>query len=467
VQTEDLFIASTSQRAIIFALQSYEPNDAALSWMLFSGNLGPGLSWDRRIRSLPADSRLTLDRQTWESSLHKSPAVFKADRLKRKLHEQKLRRSLDEVFTDLGIDVSKWMLPLSGGRDSRLIFMFLRKHHALKTITWGLASSMTMKGNDAYIARQLAIKHKVDHEYFETDISSEPIELIFHRFLVAGEGRIDNISAYLGGVSVWKYIFESGFAGVIRGDEGLGDSPPVSHPRHVRAYLSALLASDYANVPKDRYGFAKQEMPGYLERSEQESLETWRERFLQEYRLPYGIAALNEIKCAYVEVINPLLSRKITERIRTIPDRIRCKTRLFDKIIRAMGEDLPFATGNANAALTTVLKTDRVEEHLISTLDTDYARNILSSNFVDVLLKNLGSRQEIRTTKRWKLKSMIKPLVPKGIWHFLRSGIRPKLDYNILAFRAYIIVKMNVMLNEDAANLQLEVSQRRRVGGIQ
>ena len=52
VKTDDTFIASTSQRAIVMLLGSYEPNCDAAIWMLSSGGLGPSNSWDARLRQV-------------------------------------------------------------------------------------------------------------------------------------------------------------------------------------------------------------------------------------------------------------------------------------------------------------------------------------------------------------------------------------------------------------------------------
>ena len=60
IQTDTVFIASTSQRAIICMLGDLEFNPEAVAWMLSSGSLGPGHSWDRRIKQLPPDSKLVF-----------------------------------------------------------------------------------------------------------------------------------------------------------------------------------------------------------------------------------------------------------------------------------------------------------------------------------------------------------------------------------------------------------------------
>src|SRR5690606_38234841 len=57
---EDTFIASSSQRMIIAALQRFDINTQAIVWMLSTGSLGPGHSWDRHIRQLAPDTVLSV-----------------------------------------------------------------------------------------------------------------------------------------------------------------------------------------------------------------------------------------------------------------------------------------------------------------------------------------------------------------------------------------------------------------------
>ena len=71
VQTEKCITASTSQRAIVFFLQDFKPNKAVFSWMLSSGTVGPGLSWDSRIQCLSGNSLLFLGRSSWKLTIEK------------------------------------------------------------------------------------------------------------------------------------------------------------------------------------------------------------------------------------------------------------------------------------------------------------------------------------------------------------------------------------------------------------
>ena len=55
--TDRELIASTSQRAIVTLLGSFEPNRGVLPWMLSSGTLGPLGGWDTRLKRVQPGER--------------------------------------------------------------------------------------------------------------------------------------------------------------------------------------------------------------------------------------------------------------------------------------------------------------------------------------------------------------------------------------------------------------------------
>ncbi|MGB7738775.1 MAG: hypothetical protein WBM03_06650, partial [Steroidobacteraceae bacterium] len=69
VHTGDLFVAATSQRAIVSVLKGFSFNEQVVPWILSSGTLGPDHSWDKRIKCLAGNSRLLLNRETWQTKL--------------------------------------------------------------------------------------------------------------------------------------------------------------------------------------------------------------------------------------------------------------------------------------------------------------------------------------------------------------------------------------------------------------
>lgn len=266
-KNDDVFIASTSQRAIVCFLQDFKPNTAVFPWVLSSGTLGPGLSWDGRIKCLSGDTRLLLDRSSWRITIKKQSSNFDPIELSDEEHERNLKKALEETFELLNLNYSKWVLPLSGGFDSRTILLMLENRQNLKCITWGLKSSVNDKNNDVYIAKLLAKHFSLDHQYFETDISNEPIEKIFDRFIMAGEGRIDHIAGYADGFKIWKTMFENKIFGSIRGDQACGNPINSFIFFNPRRHCAARLLSDYSNLKNlDKFGFRKQIWPKNLQR---------------------------------------------------------------------------------------------------------------------------------------------------------------------------------------------------------
>lgn len=452
VQTEDAFIASTSQRAIVFFLQDFQPNEEAFSWMLSSGTLGPGLSWDKRIHSLEGNARLILDRSSWETEIKKEKVIYEPVDLPDEEHEIRLKKAMEETFDNLSIDFSKWILPLSGGFDSRAILLMLKNRQGLKAVTWGLESSLRDKRNDAYVARALAKHYYIDHCYFHTDISDEPIEKIFRRFLVAGEGRIDHISGYMDGFRIWKQLYESGYQGIIRGDEAFG-CKTVSTPNEVYINMGLTVFSDYEHTPLASKLINKhyQARPLSFEKQDNETLGSWRDRINAEFEIPVRFAALSDLKLPYIEVINPLLSRRIIEQVRRLPDHLRTDKKLLRRIVGSLSPPIVFADMPAIASYVDILKTRRIVDLLHKGLDSENARTLLSDELVECILDNVKVVDVEPGKVRKSLKAFVKPYIPASLKKKMgRRPAKPAMDSNVIAFRSYIICRMNRLLREDA-----------------
>jgi hypothetical protein len=453
-QTPDLFIAATSQRAIVCFLQSFEPNPAALPWILSSGTLGPGFSWDRRIQCLGADCLLRLDRESWTVDIARKPVVFKPTHLPVQEHRQRLLAAIEDTFEQIDPDAAKWVLPLSGGYDSRAILMMLKNRPGLKTVTWGLQSAPENPRSDARVARELASRVGVEHQYWHTDPADESVDRIFGRFLAAGEGRIDNLAGYMDGFAIWKRLFEQGYQGVLRGDEAFG-CRAVKRDRDVYRNMNLLVLSDFANVGTQAPGFdlREQQRPGTLERAAHESREQWRDRVNTEFEIPFVFAALSDLKLGYVEIIQPLLSRRIVEQVRTLPDELRTGKSLFKKIVAGMKPKLGFAKEPAIASLANILTTRAVVETIGEKLE-QVARQPgtvgqLASRALVVMKEKEASpkpRSHPRSVER------ILRLAGRLLGTTDRQPLL--LDPHRFAFRVYTIAVMTEMLGADAAALE-------------
>lgn len=452
---DELFVASTSQLAIVMYLESFSFNDATIPWLLSTGSLGPNLSWDKRFRRLQPDSSLLLDRKDWHISVQSNQAFFREVKRQPEEHQKQLTDAIGQTIASISaIDFKHWVLPLSGGYDSRGILCFIKKiigiPDGLKAVTWGLEESVHEEGNDAKVAKDLARTIGVPHDFYHTDISSEPIEAIIERFLFCSEGRIDHIAGYMDGMDIWKRFHDENITGVIRGDEGFG-WVPVSSEMTVRTSVGCGLCSDFKNLTHiiDEFKLPAQELPNDLQKRDEETLDSWRDRLYHSYRLPTILSALSDIKFSYVDQINPLLSRTVINYVRSVPDNLRTDKLLFRRIVESISPNVPFATKGANASPVEILKNKKVYDLLKFEINSRYSADLLGRDFIEFINRGMESEKANSGKKKRSIKSLISSMLPKSIKNIMRDTVaKPTVHGNILAFRVFIIVKMHKKLTE-------------------
>ncbi len=462
----DLFVASTSQRAIVAFLGSFKPNTAVVPWMLSVGQLGPDLSYDSRIRVLRPNSRALFDRALWRVDVTELGNDIVPVERTRKEHAEGLHAAIDNVFDGLELNPARWVLPLSGGVDSRAILYWMKRRDGLRAVTWGVRSSLVDKGADAYIAAQVARHYHLDHRFFETDVSDEPVETVFTRYLVAGEGRVDAVAGYTDGFKMWKALFDEKTAGVIRGDECFGMRMPVYTPFGVRRYVNCLLLSDYKNLPAELLTeLPEHRLPPHLQQRPGEPILRWRDRLYYNFRTPFVMAALTDLKCAYVEVVNPFQARSIVDYMRTVPDSLRLGRIPFMDVAKNLSPPIPYAERASIDTSFDVFKSKRVVDLVISELGTERAAAIFSEKLLHFLRGKAQTRATDRparaeTHAKYKIPSSVRKNLgavtrkPRGL---LRDRLKkPTIDINLMAFRAFIISRMCGILEKDARVFSLE-----------
>ena len=243
---DERLLVSTSQRAIIALLGDFRLERSAVSWLLASGSLGPEVSWDARVRRLPPDSRLSFDRDAWRATLVVCPPRFEP--VARTVHEHLdlLRDALSWCCGKLDVSTDRWLLPLSGGVDSRTILAFMVKTgRSPKCVTWTTRESVRNPLSDASIARRLARKFRVEHEYEFLDGGETTILASLQLFVEVGEGCTDEFAGYIDGCTVWRNLFAAGTSGIIRGDDPLGAIRRAVSFEVARVQEGGLLVTDY------------------------------------------------------------------------------------------------------------------------------------------------------------------------------------------------------------------------------
>jgi len=451
---DNLFISSTSQRAIVKFIGNFVFDERVIPWMLSTGSLGPGLSWDKRLQRLDPDSSVVLDKDNWSISTKQTPVKFAETSRSDSEHQRLLTDAIKKTVGSLkDINYNEWVLPLSGGYDSRAILCFIMSNginaKELQTITWGLKDSINEKGNDARVAKDLAGALGVKHRYYHTNISEEPIEKVIDRFILCGEGRIDHLSGYMDGFEIWRKLHEDGVQGIIRGDEGFGWGPVLSKSN----VLQSVGCNPCSNIPNLKniivdYGFSVQELPLDLEMRETESLEQWRDRLYHEFRLPTILAALSDLKYSYVEQIDPLISRSILHQVREMPDSLRTDKALFKSIVNAIGPNIAYANKGANLDPGDIMRKNEVVNLLKQKIQSEHAREIFRSDFIQFILDGIKTSSVNQSSKR-SLEQKIIRMIPPFIKDIVRKTYSSDLDGNILAFRVFIIIRMHEILKND------------------
>jgi hypothetical protein len=454
--TDDALIASSSQRAIVTLLGSFEPNREALPWMLSSGTLGPTCGWDVRLRRVQPGERVLLERARWRLRSTFEPASFAADRsLSRAAHLERLQGAVAAACDRWAFDAKKWMLTLSGGADSRSLLCLLRDR-GIATVTWGLTRAGEQEGNDARIAREVARSLAVPHRFLAIDSPGDAPEVVLDRFLKVGEGRVDRIAGYVDGFCVWKTLFDEGYVGVVRGDEAFG-WVPTSSPYAVRAATGLTTLADFFGPSElERFELPPQPLPEPLLRGSDETLATWRDRLYQQARIPTFLAALTDLKTAYLEVGTPLLARSVLECVRAMPDELRTQKRLWMELVAAQLPGVAFARRVAIASVNDFL----IDQRVLTLLKDELRSEQAAALFAPPLRARLSAGLEAPPAPapadpfgRWRGSALARavPAPLKAVVRNLWASRRPSIDPLVLGFRALVAARMHGVLRADAA----------------
>ncbi len=453
-------IAATSQRAIIMYLGNFMFNEQTIPWMLSTGTLGPFQSWDKRIHLLPPNASLILDKVKWIYSIDTNPIRFGYKSISEEEGYQKVSGAIDQIFENIKLDYNEWSLTLSGGKDSRgILLALLAKQHAarhIKTFTYGHQGSEQVKGSDGFIAKQLAEKYDISNEFFTAYSISDkiPIEEICQRILKVGEGRVDHIGAYLDGFEFWKNLFENDVSGVIRGDIGFGFPLPIKFKtdKEARHFGNFYLCSEYANLAH-LADFYKQEFPEEYKPQKGESMNVYHDRLYAIFRIPIVLAALSDFKLSYVEICSPLLSKKILEEVRMLPEKLRLASPIWSKYIANLENEIPYANDTSYDQYLDEIGKDSFMAHLTKIIsDSPYLSDELKA-LIDQQKKPTVSTKSklISIVRKSKIKYLLSPKRRFQLWR-LFGGNKKKsnLPKEKLISRLFILAEMQHLLHIDS-----------------
>jgi hypothetical protein len=204
-------------------------------------------------------------------------------------------------------------------------------------------------------------------------------------------------------------------------------------------------------------------LPQPLERAGGESLATWRDRLYQQTRIPTFLAALTDLKSAYLEIGNPLLARSVLECVRAMPDELRTDKPLWREIVGAQLPGVALAKRVAIPSVNDFLTDRRVLELLLEEVSSEHAARLLAPSLRARCSASLQAAWRAAaatgTVRRgeWRHSSLA-AVVPTPVRAVLRNwqANRRTIDPLVLAFRAFVAVRMDSLLRADAARRSAE-----------
>ena len=450
---DDVFLASSSQRPLIALLGGFELDPEAVTWMVASRSLGPLPSYDRRLRRVPLDGRVRLDRHTWSVDVSSQWSPYEADDLSDDDHAGRLSDALVETCSYLAPEAERWPLLLSGGNDSRALLVGMKKAGITpRCVTWGVEAARRDEGSDAWVAERLAAAMGAPHEFFALDREPVAAGKALEEFIVRSEGQVTDFTMYVDGFATWRTLVDRRCLGVIRGDNYpwayLGQ---FSTPRTVRHHCGADLLGDYApGHPIQRLGLAPQSWPASLEQRPDEDLLRYRDRLQRTLYIPARVAPLNQIKASYVEIVNPLKARRVASVVMRLPERLRLHPGALARVLDLHGPAVPFATRPA-AALPAILERPEMRQALIEGLCSDSAQRLFDAAVVDEVVSALLRPPEPATRSGATRK--IRAMLPRKVKDRMLPVVGVRLDTRELALRMVIASRAVRLFERDAKRL--------------
>ncbi len=192
-------------------------------------------------------------------------------------------------------------------------------------------------------------------------------------------------------------------------------------------------------------------IPESLCRLSDESIPTYRDRLYHAFRIPVGLAGLNDLKAGHTEIANPLLSGSIVRTVRRMPDNLRTNKRAYAEFVREISPSIPFARFPADDACSDYLSTQAFVQYICDRLHDAKANDLLPANMCQALAKHV---QESAGRSRSLLRFALKRTLPNWMIRGLRTVRGPEqLDRRILGLRAAMTIDLMDMFKNDAGLL--------------
>ena len=457
---EEKIIISTSQRAIVALKGSFNLNHEAISWYLSSGCQGPFISWDTNINQVLPNLDYIFDIKEWKLSKSKK---YDFNKIKiKKVDEKNFINQYDEkIKKNIGSIINKgekFLLPISGGLDSRLLLSLYNKTDTDKSISlinWGVKNNFF---DDKKAANSIAKYYKYDffNVFLPDEMSS--FNYILDNFIQNSEGRIDHFNAFSDGFELWNNVCKEKFSFILRGDLPY---PTGLHLNNMQARQKIGLErlSDYDIFSHPDLNYLKYlQSDCSLTKYSDETLIEWRDRLYVTWRIPLVLSAFTQLISAYCENRTPMMDWELFKNYMSLPDCSKGNKMHIYKLWHKY--DKTDVSSNCQSSLK------NMDEYfnnydgilfLIKELKTLSNINFLNVDFIEKIISNLDGIKNKDIQKKIflkKIKNILSTYMPQYIKFYLKSKRKMHISSITVAYRLILIDKIIKLYISDSESLQ-------------
>lgn len=449
-------VASTCLELVVALLGDFDMDEEALGWFLSSGTSGPALSWDRRIRPLPRNSRLHARREGAAIEVRESTLEQPHER-PREADAKMLQDRLNQTLSNSRFGDEPWALALSGGCDSRALLYLTAHIEDLTCVTWVDEFLLDQPGSDLEIARRLAELAGRDHvvKVIKRPTDAATLDSGLRRFVRYSDGRVDNYLAYVDGMQIWDELCDFRASGLLRGDELFG-SAIAYNAAQILQNMRLTSFGEYSSSAEQRALALRHDHspPRDLLQGTGERIRHWRWRLRADYEIPTVYAALNSVRSRFTEVACPLLTGELVRLANVMAERDLDDKALFKKVVADMYTGVPFATRTSILKRADVQAVPQTGELVLDHLDSAFARDALGAKCATAVAAELSKQQDKSPGKAeyHGISARKKSSVPTWVRRIKRRfDSPPQLHLPTLGMRSYLAGLVKEEMTESAS----------------
>ncbi len=256
---------------------------------------------------------------------------------------------------------NRWLIPMSGGVDSRLIA--IRAHQlgiSFEAVTITGRIGKQARGSDFDIAQRLAERLGVKHHQWEWCSGDvDPIDNVKSLAVLSG-GMNSALFTYLDGMNGWRDVVAS-FDCAVRGDETFGwdqFSWSAAHALHVlnvhaHDWLGTFTNPEGSPLSNASAADVLAATTGFTPTLRGRKADAWKQAFYWQTRIPRFVLPVARWQALHVPMEFPFLERRFIHRMHQTEPALRADKRIIRDTLRLVSEQvegvgrIPFSTSRS------------------------------------------------------------------------------------------------------------------------